>query len=363
MDVHESISSSCYFQVDTWQADDECLRSICEKILSVLSGSDGKLSTVYHYHCRAIQYGGIIVAGNFLSAEEAETLSLHAMDRANIAMKGLMKWFDEADEGSNETVVAIVGELDKLAEAVTPFLRHQVDQHPLNTTLTNFKTLMDNHTRTAFLRDNGRRSALPDEEGIQFLKLKNGENKICFINAGFGIFLKLFPDIRERMKPDKPLSRELEIVFNSKGETSLTGVKKVLHAYHPEERDYEENSKGGVAAEALKHLVEVFSREIEEEHHFGHILSEELGFIDDCAVCGTRCGDLDTLVLTRRNTCVQVAGGVRKEVSLQEELEGAGWVTCLKCSNQKERSSAPKREIQVKVQSLFVLKTIFWYLK
>ena len=343
MDVHESISSSCYFQVDTWQADDECLRSICEKILSVLSGSDGKLSTVYHYHCRAIQYGGIIVAGNFLSAEEAETLSLHAMDRANIAMKGLMKWFDEADEGSNETVVAIVGELDKLAEAVTPFLRHQVDQHPLNTTLTNFKTLMDNHTRTAFLRDNGRRSALPDEEGIQFLKLKNGENKICFINAGFGIFLKLFPDIRERMKPDKPLSRELEIVFNSKGETSLTGVKKVLHAYHPEERDYEENSKGGVAAEALKHLVEVFSREIEEEHHFGHILSEELGFIDDCAVCGTRCGDLDTLVLTRRNTCVQVAGGVRKEVSLQEELEGAGWVTCLKCSNQKERSSAPKR--------------------
>ena len=77
MDVHESISSSCYFQVDTWQTDDECLRSICEKILSVLSssGSDGKLSTVYHYHCRATQYGGIIVAGNFLSAEEAETLS------------------------------------------------------------------------------------------------------------------------------------------------------------------------------------------------------------------------------------------------------------------------------------------------
>ena len=110
MDVHESISSSCYFQVDTWQADDECLRSICEKILSVLSGSDGKLSTAYHYHCRAIQYGAIIVAGNFLPAEEAEALSLHAMDRANIAMKGLMKWFDEAEEGSNETVVAIVGE-------------------------------------------------------------------------------------------------------------------------------------------------------------------------------------------------------------------------------------------------------------
>ena len=83
-----------------------------EKILSVLSssGSDGKLSTAYHYHCRAIQYGAIIVAGNFLPAEEAEALSLHAMDRANIAMKGLMKWFDEAEEGSNETVVAIVGE-------------------------------------------------------------------------------------------------------------------------------------------------------------------------------------------------------------------------------------------------------------
>ena len=75
-------------------------------ILSVLSssGSDGKLSTTYHYHCRAIQYGAIIVAGNFLPAEEAEALSLHAMDRANIAMKGLMKWFDEAEEGSNETV-------------------------------------------------------------------------------------------------------------------------------------------------------------------------------------------------------------------------------------------------------------------
>ena len=44
------------------------------------------------------------------------------------------------------------------------------------------------------------------------------------MNAGFGIFRKLFPDIRERMKPDKPLSRELELVLNSKGETSLTGV-------------------------------------------------------------------------------------------------------------------------------------------
>ena len=105
MDVHESISSSSHFQGDTLQ-DDECLRSISEKILSVLSssGSDGKLSTAYHYHCRAIQYGAIIVAGNFLPAEEAEALSLHAMDRANIAMKGLMKWFDEAEEGSNETV-------------------------------------------------------------------------------------------------------------------------------------------------------------------------------------------------------------------------------------------------------------------
>ena len=343
--VHESISSPCHFQGDTLLDDDGCLHSIYEKIMSVLSssGSDGKLSTVYHYHFAAIQYGAIIVAGNFLLAEEAETLSLLAMDRANIAMKGLMKWFDKAEEGSNETVVTIVGELNQLAETATPFLKRQVDQHPLNTTLTNFKTLMDNHTRTAFLRGNGRRSALLDEESFQFPKLTNGENKICFMNAGFGIFRKLFPDIRERMKPDKPLSRELELVLNSKGETSLTGVKKVLHAYHPEERDYEEESKGGVAAETLKHLVDDFSRESGEEHQFGHILSEELGFIKDCAVCGTRCGDLDTIVLTRKNTCIQVSGGVRKEVSLQEELEGAGWVTCPKCSNQKERNSAPNR--------------------
>ena len=152
--VHESISSPCHFQGDTLLDDDGCLHSIYEKIMSVLSssGSDGKLSTAYHYHCRAIQYGAIIVAGNFLLAEEAETLSLLALDRANIAMKGLMKWFDKAEEGSNETVVTIVGELNQLAETATPFLKRQVDQHPLNTTLTNFKTLMDNHTRTAFLR-------------------------------------------------------------------------------------------------------------------------------------------------------------------------------------------------------------------
>ena len=74
--VHESISSPCHFQGDTLLDDDGCLHSIYEKIMSVLSssGSDGKLSTVYHYHFAAIQYGAIIVAGNFLLAEEAETL-------------------------------------------------------------------------------------------------------------------------------------------------------------------------------------------------------------------------------------------------------------------------------------------------
>ena len=66
--VHESISSPCHFQGDTLLDDDGCLHSIYEKIMSVLSssGSDGKLSTVYHYHFAAIQYGAIIVNCNYL---------------------------------------------------------------------------------------------------------------------------------------------------------------------------------------------------------------------------------------------------------------------------------------------------------
>ena len=165
--------------------------------------------------------------------------------------------------------------------------------------------------------------------------MTNGELKICSLNAGLGILWKLFPHIRQNLQPSKPLSRELRIVLDAEEQTSLVGVKKALFEYH-DEPDYEENSKGGIAAEAARHLVEDLGKECGQQFRFNFIVSEELGFLSKCSGCGKTLEEVTTLDPTQRITCVQVNGEERAQVVLQDELSKGGWVTCLKCSQENE---------------------------
>ena len=256
---------------------------------------------------------------------------------------------NDTEEEKKETVAAVVGELQNLVAGIGPMLRHLGTQHPLISKLKDLKSHLVNNALTANLVENENCIALLDKSltrsNIAIApKLTNGEKKICSLNAAFALFLNIFPYISDSIKSNKPLSREIELVLNADEETSLVGLKRVLCAYHAEEPDYREESTGGMAAEAVKHLVEDFSRECGQPDHFRPYLSEELGFMNSCVQCGSNCEEA-TLEPTERYTVVQVAGGVRQQAVLQDEFDQSGWVTCLQCkeSCHTETSPAPRR--------------------
>ena len=180
-------------------------------------------------------------------------------------------------------------ELHNLVVGVRPMLRRLGSRHPLISKVKDLKILLVNNALTVNLEEKENCVALLEEFLLTEAntdiaatapKLTNGEKKICSLNAAFLFLLKIFPDISKNIKSSKPLSREIELVLNAAEETSLVGLKRALCAYHEEEPDYQEKSTGGMAAEAVKHLVEDFSRECGQPDYFRPFLSEELGFFE-----------------------------------------------------------------------------------
>ena len=108
---------------------------------------------------------------------------------------------------------------------------------------------------------------------------------------------------QEKQPVQQPLSRKIELALNVAKETSLVCIKRALCAYHVEEPDYQKESRGGIVAEAVKHLVEDFSRECGTPDHFRLFFSEELGFMSSCETLGAIVNRWKALSQTR-NTLV-----------------------------------------------------------
>ena len=157
-------------------------------------------------------------------------------------------------EGRRAAVTQVVGRIEKIVIAINSLVRCQVNLQsrlpPLISCLKSLRTQINSdHHLTNDLEDNVRvrHTTLIDEVlGLvkpgprkwfdirAFPKLTNGGLKICSLNAGFGVLLRSFPDIRQNLQPGKPLSREIELVLDAEEKTSLVGVKKALHEYYGE---------------------------------------------------------------------------------------------------------------------------------
>ena len=265
-------------------------------------------------------------------------------------------------EGRRVAVTQVVGRIEKIVIAINSLVRCQVNLQsrlpPLISCLKSLRTQINSdHHLTNDLEDNVRvrHTTLIDEVlGLvkpgprkwfdirAFPKLTNGGLKICSLNAGFGVLLRSFPDIRQNLQPGKPLSREVELVLDAEEKTSLVGVKKALHEYYSEP-DYWEESKGGIAAEVVRHLIEALGDECGQQFRFNHIVSEELGFLSQCPVCRSNYEEVTSLDPSQRFTSVQVNGEERKKVVLQDELSEKGWATCQKCCTKNGVIPSPKR--------------------
>ena len=323
--------------------------------------TDGRLSIIVVLYRRAIAHTADLINKGILTVEVERVITSQAADTATRTIGEIMRWFgwygvnkgDITEEESKETVAAVMEELHNLVVGVRPMLRRLGSRHPLISKVKDLKILLVNNALTVNLEEKENCVALLEEFLLTEAntdiaatapKLTNGEKKICSLNAAFHFLLKIFPDISKNIKSSKPLSREIELVLNAAEETSLVGLKRALCAYHEEEPDYQEKSTGGMAAEAVKHLVEDFSRECGQPDYFRPFLSEELGFLSSCVRCGSNCEEV-ALEPSQRYTVVQVSGGVRQQVVLQDEFAQSGWVTCLQCkeSCDTEASSGPRR--------------------
>ena len=97
-------------------------------------------------------------------------------------------------------------------------------------------------------------------------KLRNGDLNICFLNAAFVAFLKIYPDAvhlkTEGERSRAQLIKAIETVFSSSrdGGTTLVDVRRVLHHYKPSP-SYEDKPDGGFAVSALLDLLKGVSRE------------------------------------------------------------------------------------------------------
>ena len=96
-------------------------------------------------------------------------------------------------------------------------------------------------------------------------KLRNGDLNLCFLNAAFVAFLKIYPDaihlqtLRERS--DTQLIKAIKTVLSTSPDdgTTLVEVRRVLHHYNPS--SYEDKPDGGFAVSALLDLLKAVSRE------------------------------------------------------------------------------------------------------
>lgn len=96
-------------------------------------------------------------------------------------------------------------------------------------------------------------------------RLRNGGLDICFLNAAFVAFLKIYPaEVLEETvgeRSDAPLVKAIQTVLSSSNDdgTTLVDVRRALHQYFPS--SYEEKSGGGFAVTALLDLIKAVNRE------------------------------------------------------------------------------------------------------
>ena len=345
---------------ENWQ---QTVLHLISMVLRHKATGETRVTRVYDLQIQGIEIGAALVKSASLPPSAVKELSNEAMDCANDILAWTFRCFDwyktnteDSDEDRSNDVAIAVAAVHRMIDLSRPFLESCL--HPVISRIRDFKHILVDDALTANLEDReeyisliqevlGKRGAADHFDIEKVPKFINGNLKICWLNAAFGLFHRIFPDIREEGQTEKPLCKEIQMVLDSTQATNLLGVKGALHAKHKEEPDYREGSQGGVAAEALKNMVQDFCEEVGQKCNFNHIMSEELGFLEKCAHCGRTLQDVGSLEPAQRLTCVQVSGGLRQVVVLQDEIAQTGWLGCLKCfSNQttaSPASSAPKK--------------------
>ena len=114
-------------------------------------------------------------------------------------------------------------------------------------------------------RDNAGQSTGKNNSPSRIPKLRNGDLNICFLNAAFVAFLKIFPDAIQLQTTEErsevQLIKAMKTVLSSSPDdgTTLVDVRRVLHHYNPS--SYEDKPDGGFAVSTLEDLLKAFSRE------------------------------------------------------------------------------------------------------
>ena len=122
--------------------------------------------------------------------------------------------------------------------------------------------------------------------------LKNGQLKICHLNASFVLALRAYPDLRALVSHFQrqetagrmlSLVSEIEVLLKSTQETDLLGLKRVLQEMHPGEHAYDE----GFAQEVLHQLLEDLDQTFTGDGRFGHVRveTEDKGTPPRCCKC------------------------------------------------------------------------------
>ena len=344
--------------------DDDRLIKIYKSILAVLEyRHDGAAPPIlFDYYQSAIVSGSTIVNSGFLTPGKAENLSIVAINSAIDVLVEYMKVFDHIEakkvgDRNRPAAIEFFRSLETVIVAVKSLVGG-VNQNPCLQALVScfaaLRTYFKNPHLASFLEERAKQVALIEDvlaavrsgkdwfDIGTFPKLRNGDLKICSLNASLGVVLKVVPQIRQKLNFSKPLSREVGMVLDAGEPTSLIGVKKALLEYEPI-CDYVEGSQGGIAAEAAKHIIEGLGQEYGEQVSFDHILSEELGFLNKCVGCGYILEEVTRIQPSQRFTCVQVNGQVREKVVLQDELSKDGWAACLNCCQEKNETPSSKK--------------------
>ena len=347
---------------EDWQ---QTVLHLISMVLRHKATGETRVTKVFDQQIHGIELGAALVKSASLPPSAVKGLSNEALDCASDILAWTFRWFDwykanseDIEEGRSNEVANVVAAVHKLINLSRPLLESCM--HPVISRIRDFKHILLNDDLATTLEDReeyisliqevlGKREAADQFDIEKVPKFTNGDLKICWLNASFGLFLRIVPDIGEKGQTEKPLCKEIQKVLASTLETNLLGVKGALHAKHKEEPDYREGSQEGIAAEALKNMVQDFYEEVGQKCSFNHIMSEELGFLDKCAHCGRTLQDIGSLEPAQRLTCVQVSGGLKQQVVLQDEMAQTGWVGCLKCfSNEttaSPASSAPKKVV------------------
>ena len=180
--------------------------------------------------------------------------------------------------------------------------------------------------------------------------LRNGDLKICHINASFVLALRAYPDLRTLVANAKQqetasglqsLVSQIEAVMESTQETNLLGLKGVMKEMHPGEHAYDE----GYAQEVLHQLLEDMIKAFTGDSRFRHVRVEtaDKGNPPRCCKCRELLAPFSESKL-RNLTILRFRPTQTGTVTFQQMIDKYEkekrncdvWTGCLKCGEQQK---------------------------